>query len=171
MKIDPREIRLLVRIATQRTGRPLHDEDLEQEVTLKAVEAFRKQFEVRHPRAFLRKIVCDTVRDHWRRRRRDEELNAIDEMHFAESPCFEERLDMQRRLALLRAGLAQLDAGKRTTLDLFYVEERPVSEIAQIQKKSVSAVKMELLRARRLLAVILRDLGEGKRGTSGASRR
>jgi RNA polymerase sigma-70 factor (ECF subfamily) len=169
MKIDPCEIRLLVRIATQRTGRPLHDEDLEQDVTLKAVEAFRKQFEVRHPRAFLRKIVCDTVRDHWRRRRRAE-LNVIDEMHFAESPCFEERLDMQRRLALLRAGLAQLDPGKRTTLDLFYVEERPVSEIARMQKKSVSAVKMELLRARRLLAGIVRELAEGKLGRNGASR-
>ena len=70
MNIDPCEIRLLVRIATQRTGRPLHDEDLEQDATLKAVEAFRKQFDVRYPRAFLRKIVGDTVRDHWRRRRR-----------------------------------------------------------------------------------------------------
>jgi RNA polymerase sigma factor (sigma-70 family) len=170
MNIDPCEIRLLVRIATQRTGRPLHDEDLEQDATLKAVEAFRKQFEVRHPRAFLRKIVCDAVRDHWRRRRRAEGLNEIDEVHFAESPCFEERLDMQRRLALLRAGLAQLDAGKRTTLDLFYIEERPVSEIARLQKKSISAVKMELLRSRRLLAGILEALGDGKRGGGGASR-
>lgn len=170
MNIDPCEIRLLIRIATQRTGRPLHDEDLEQDATLKAVEAFRKQFEVRHPRAFLRKIVGDTVRDHWRRRRPAEELNAIDEMHFAESPCFEERLDQQRRLALLRAGLAQLDAGKRTTLDLFYVEERRVSEIARLQKKSVSAVKMELLRARRLLAGILRELAERKCGGNGVPR-
>ena len=170
MYIDPCEIRLLVRIATQRTGRPLHDEDLEQDATLKAVEAFRKQFEVRHPRAFLRKIVCDTVRDHWRRRRRAEDLNQIDEAHFAESPRFEEQLDMQRRLVLLRAGLDQLDAGKRTTLDLFYIEERPVSEIARLQKKSISAVKMELLRSRRLLAGILEAMGDGKRGRGGASR-
>jgi len=171
MNIDPCEIRLLIRIATQRTGRPLHDEDLEQDATLKAVEAFRKQFQVRHPRAFLRKIVCDTVRDHWRRRRSVEELSAIDEAHFAESPRFEERLDMERRLAMLRAGLAQLDAGKRTTLDLFYIEERPVSEIARLQKKSISAVKMELLRSRRLLADILRELAEGKRGPKGPARR
>ena len=171
MNIDPCEIRLLVRSATRRTGHPLHDEDLEQDATLKAVEAFRKQFEVRHPRAFLRKIVCDAVRDHWRRRRSAEDLNAIDEAYFAESPRFEERLDMERRLAMLRAGLAQLDAGKRSTLDLFYIEERPVSEIARLQKKSVSAVKMELLRSRRLLAGILRELAEGKRGPKGPARR
>jgi DNA-directed RNA polymerase specialized sigma24 family protein len=42
------------------------------------------------------------------------------------------------------------------------VEERPVAEIALLQNKSVSAVKMELLRARRLLAEILRDLSEKK---------
>ena len=168
MIIDPCEIRLLVRIATQRTGRPLHDEDLEQDATLNAVEAFRKQFEVRYPHAFLRKIVCDTVRDHWRRRRPAEDLNTIDEARFVESPRPEENLDMQRRLASLRRGLAQLDAGKRTTLDLYYVEERSIAEIAELQKKSVSAVKMELLRSRRLLAEFVRNSGEKKAAPNGA---
>jgi RNA polymerase sigma-70 factor, ECF subfamily len=157
MNIDPCEIRLLVRIATQRTGKPLHDEDLEQDATLKAVEAFRKQFEVRHPHAFLRKIVCDAVRDYWRRRRPAEDLNAIDEARFVESPHLEESLDRQRRLDQLRRGLAQLDAKKRTTLDLYYIEERSIAEIALLQKKSASAVKMELLRSRRLLAEFVRN--------------
>ena len=76
---------------------------------------------------------------------------------------------MQRRVTLLRRGLAQLDAGKRTTLDLFYVEECPVAEIARLQKKSVSAVKMELLRARRLLAKIVRGLADRQGGASGAA--
>jgi len=166
MDIDPIEIRMLIRIATQRTGRPLHDEDLEQDATLKAVEAFRKQYEVRFPKAFLRKIVCDTVRDHWRRRRPAEDLNTIHEGQFAECPRFEEMLDMQRRVTLLRLGLAQLDAAKRTTLTLFYVEECPVAEIARLQKKSISAVKMELLRARRLLAKIVRGLADRQGGAS-----
>ena len=157
MNFDPCEIRSLVRLATQRTGRPCHDEDLEQDATLKAVEAFRKQFEVRYPRAFLRKIVCDTVRDHWRRRRPAEDLNSVVETR-AESPRLEERLDAERRLDLLRRGLAQLDTAKRSMLDLYYVEERTVAEIAGLQKRSVSAVKMELFRARRLLAVIVRRL-------------
>ena len=170
MNIDLCEIRLLVRIATQRTGPPLHDEDLEQDATLKAVEAFRKQLEVRYPRAFLRKIVVDTVRDHWRRRRQVEDLNAIDEKHIAEPAGLEERLDLQRRVALLQDGLAQLDAEKRTILDLFYVQECRVSEIARLQKRSVSAVKMELMRTRRLLAGILRDLGDRKRRGAGPSR-
>jgi RNA polymerase sigma factor (sigma-70 family) len=169
MNIDPIEVRMLVRIATQRTGRPLHDEDLEQDATLRAVEAFQKQFEVRYPHALLRKIVCDTVRDHWRRRRPSEDLNTVDDKHLSECPSFEERLDMQRRIALLRQGLDRLDSGKRTTLDLFYMEEWPVSEIARLQNKSISAVKMELLRARRLLAKILRTLGDRQGGGDAGS--
>jgi RNA polymerase sigma factor (sigma-70 family) len=163
MNFDPVEIRLLIRIATIRTGSALHDEDLAQDITLKAVEAFQKQFEVRYPRALLRKIVCDTVRDHWRRRRPQEDLTAIDERNLAESPCLEEELDRQRRVELLHRGLARLDSAKRTTLDLFYVEERPVAEIAKLQQRSVSAVKMELLRSRRLLAEIVQRLGEKER--------
>jgi len=167
MNIDPCEIRLLVRIATQRTGRPLHDEDLEQDATLRAVEAFRKQFEVRYPHAFLRKIVCDAVRDYWRRRRPPEDLYSLEEGRFAESPRLEEKLDMQRRIDRLRRGLARLDAGKRTTLDLYYVEELSIAEIAQFQKKSISAVKMELLRSRRLLAEFVRNAGEKKPSRNG----
>src|SRR5262245_10215049 len=166
MNFDPIEIRLLIRMATMRTGLPLHDEDLAQDVTLRAVAAFRKQLEVRYPRALLRKIVGDTVRDHWRRRRPEEDLNAVDERDLAELPCLEEKLDRQRRVDLLHRGLARLDAAKRTTLDLFYLEERPVAEIARLQKRSISAVKMELMRARRLLAEIVQQLAGTKRACS-----
>jgi RNA polymerase sigma factor (sigma-70 family) len=158
MKIDPCEIELLVRIATQRTGRPVHDEDLHQEATLNVVEAFQKQIEIKYPRALQRKIVWDTVCDYWRRRRTSEDLEAVDERCFAESPRFEERLDAKRRLDLLRHALTQLDVGKRTTLDLFYMQEWSIAEIARQQKKSPSAVKMELLRTRRLLARIVGDI-------------
>ena len=156
MKIDPSEIQLFVRIATQRTGRPVHDEDLQQDATLKVVEAFRKQLEIKYPRALLWKIVSDTVSDYWRRRRQPEDLEAIDERCLAESPRFEEGLDAKRRLDSLRHALASLDAAKRTTLDLFYMQECSISEIARLQKKSRSAVKMELHRARRELARIVR---------------
>ena len=155
MKIDPCEIQLFVRIATQRTGPPVHDEDLHQDATLNVVEAFHKQLEIKYPRALLRKVVSDTVCDYWRRRRFAEELDTVDESCFAESPRFEEKLDSKRRLDLLRHALAQLDAGKRRTVDLFYMEEFSVAEIAQLLKKSPSAVKMELHRARRLLAAIM----------------
>jgi RNA polymerase sigma-70 factor, ECF subfamily len=164
MNIDPSEIRVLVRIATRRTGVPLNDEDLDQDATLKAVEAFRKQFEVRYPRAFLRKIVTDAVRDHWRKRRTTEELDAVDERHFAYIPDFEDALDRRSQAELLRRALDRLDNAKRTVVDLFYLEERSVAEIARIQRKSISAVKMDLLRARRLLVKIVEGFAKKGKG-------
>jgi RNA polymerase sigma factor (sigma-70 family) len=160
MVIDLFEVRAIVRSETKRTGVPLHDEDLEQDATLKAVEAFRRECVVRYPRAFLRKIVGDAVRDHWRRRRVGEDLDTVDEARVSVSPRFEEEMDGRRRVELLRRGLAALDTGRRATLEAFYVEECSVVEIAERQGKSVSAVKMELLRSRRLLAKVVRGLEE-----------
>lgn len=157
MHFDPSVIRTIVRSETRRTGTPLHDEDLEQDAALKACEAFQRQFEVRHPQAFLHKVVVDAVRDHWRRRRPFEDLEGLTETSLAVPPRLEERLDQQRRIDLIRQALRQLDAAKRSTLDLFYVEELSVADIAQMQQRSVSAVKMELLRARRLLGRMLRQ--------------
>ncbi len=158
MFIDLFEVRAIVRSETKRTGVPLRDEDLEQDATLKAVEAFRRDYEVRHPRAFLRKVVGDAVRDHWRRRRVAEALDTVGEAKISVAPRFEEEMDGKRRVELLRRGLAELDAVKRATLEAFYVEECPVIEIARRQGKSVSAVKMELLRARKKLGEIIRRM-------------
>jgi RNA polymerase sigma factor (sigma-70 family) len=155
MQFDPSVIRTIVRCETQRTGAPLHDEDLEQDAALKACEAFQRQFDVRHPRAFLHKVVVDAIRDHWRRRRPFRHLEGLNETLLAMPPRLDERLDQQRRIDLIRQALRQLDTAKRSTLELFYLEELSVADIALKQKRSVSAVKMELVRARRLLGRIL----------------
>lgn len=161
--VDLLEVRSIVRRETKRTGVPVRDEDLEQDASLKAVEAFRRECEVRYPRAFLRKIVGDTVRDYWRRRRVAEGLEAVEEWRFAEEPCFEEKMDRRRKVELLKRGLEELDAVKRATMEAYYVEECSVVEIAERQGKTVSAVKMELLRARKRLAEIVRGLEEKER--------
>jgi RNA polymerase sigma-70 factor (ECF subfamily) len=158
MNIDTEEIRFLIRRITQRTGAPVHDDDLTQDVTLKAVEACRKQREIRHPRAFLAKIVRDAVHDYWRRRRVIFDISTIDESRFAELPNFELDLDRRRRVALLRKALLQMEAPKRATLELYYDNDFSISEISLIQGKSESAVKTELMRTRRALAERVQEL-------------
>jgi RNA polymerase sigma factor (sigma-70 family) len=148
------EIRTLIHVTTQRTGRPVHDEDLEQEVALHALEAFRRLEEVTHPRALLTKIVRDTVRDHWRRQRPSENLEDIDDRFISQPPAFESNLDHERRVQMLRDALTRLPADKRALLDLFYAGDHSIGEIARMQGRSVSAVKMELSRSRRLLTKI-----------------
>src|SRR5262245_9362322 len=158
MIFDPAQIRTLIHVATKRTGTPVHDEDLEQEIVLHALEAFRRLEEVIYPRALLMKIVHDAVRDHWRRRRSCEDLDGLDERFVAHTPSLESDLDRERRIVLLRRALERLPASKRTLLELFYVHGHSIPEIARIQGRSISAVKMELARSRHLLARIMRTL-------------
>ena len=155
MNFDPAEIRILIRVATKRTGAPVHDEDLEQDVALRALEAFHRLDRILHPRALLTKIVYDAVRDHWRRRRSCEDLDDVDERFIAYRPPMESDLDRERRVALLRIALEHLPAAKRTLLELFYLQECSIPHIARLQARSVSAVKMELLRSRQSLARII----------------
>ena len=154
----PSEIRTLIHVATKRTGTPVHDEDLEQDIALHVLEAFQRLNEVTHPRALLIKIVRDAVRDHWRRRRSSEELDAVDERFISHVPAFESSLDQQRRLELLHRALNKLAPAKRTLLELFYLNDYSIPEIAALQKRSISAVKMELARSRRSLSRIFHSM-------------
>ena len=162
MKINPVEIRTMVHIATSRTGTPIHDEDLEQDVALHAVEASLRIGHITHPRALLMKIVHDTVREHWRRRRPCEDLENIDTRFVAQIPTFETDIDVQRQIELLHRALDLLPAPKRKLLELFYLHDCSVSEIAALNGKSISAIKMELLRSRQTLGRIVRSLATKK---------
>ena len=162
MNLNPVEIRALIHVITKCTGSPLHDEDLEQDVALQALEAVRRLEHVTHPRALLMKIVRDRVRDYWRRRRPLENVDSIDERFVAHMPEFETDLDCRRRLELLRRALDRLSESKRLVLDLFYLRDYSIQQIAEIQNRSISAVKMDLVRSRRSLAQIVRFLANKK---------
>ena len=162
MNFNLTDIRTMVHVATKRTGTPFRDEDLEQDVALHALAAFRRLGHVAHPRGLLMKIVHDTVRDYWRRRRLSEDLDSVDERFVSEIPDFELDLDLRRRLALLKRALDCLPAHKRTLLELFYNHDRSIPEIAQLRGRSVSAIKMELLRSRQALARIVHLLAAKK---------
>src|SRR5687767_1140157 len=115
MNFSLTDIRTMVHFATKRTGTPIRDEDLEQEVALHALAAFRRLGHVAHPRGLLMKIVHDTVRDYWRRRHvsEDLDLDSVDERFISQPPDFELALDLRRRLARLDRALCFLPPPKR----------------------------------------------------------
>ena len=155
MVVNPLDVRGLIRLATTRTGDALYDDDLTQEASMRAVEAFRRG-PVQHPRGFLMKVVSDTVRDHWKKRRRSaEEVGEFDEKLLSVCPDFEAQIDRRRRIEKVRMALDQLPPDKRRILMLFYEGEMSVPEIARLEECSPSAVKMQLLRGRRQLAKLL----------------
>jgi RNA polymerase sigma-70 factor (ECF subfamily) len=158
MNFNPADIRIMLYAATRRTGTPVRDEDLEQDIALHAVCAFRRLGQVSHPRALLMKIVHDAVRDHWRRRQSFTTLDSIEERFIAKRPEFECEIDLRRRLALLERAMNSLPPHRRHLIDLFYNHDHSVTEIAAIHGKSVSAIKMELRRSRVALARIVRRM-------------
>jgi RNA polymerase sigma factor (sigma-70 family) len=162
MKITPADIRTLVHIETRKTGMPVHDEDLEQDIAVRALEAVNRLRSITHPKALLRKIVHDTVRDHWRRRRPCEELSEIDERFLAHMPELESDVDRRRRVDLLHRAIEQLPVSKRALIELFYIQDLSISQIAGLQQRSVPAVKMDLARSRRSLARIVRSSANKK---------
>jgi RNA polymerase sigma factor (sigma-70 family) len=162
MYFDLADIRTMLHAVTRRTGTPIRDEDLEQEIALHALSAFRRLGHVSHPRGLLMKIVHDEVRTHWRRRHSFTDLDAIDERFIARAPEFEVEIDLRRRLDLLDRALNRLTPDRRRLMDLFYKRGCSISEIAELQSKSVSAVKMELRRSRQALARMIRLLAINK---------
>ena len=160
MNFSLADIRTMLRLVTRHTGTPMRDEDLEQEIALHALSAFRRLGHVSHPRALLMKIVQDKVRDHWRRRHSFDHLDSVDERLITRSPDLELTIDIRRRLDLLDCALTRLPSEKRMLMELFYEHEHSIPEIAKLRNKSVSAVKMELRRSRQALARIIRMLAK-----------
>lgn len=153
--LDRQFVRSLIRFETLRTGSALHDEDLEQDVLLRLFLACRRVGFIQYPQAFAAKVVRDIVHDHWRSRRTLFNLDLIPENLLSYRPQIDERIDYDRNLELLEHSLDRLSQPKRETIELFYLSEYSVGDIAQLHCCSPSAVKMTLMRTRQELQRIL----------------
>ena len=122
-------------------------EDLAQEALLKGVRAFQRNH-VEHPSAFFTKIVRDTVSGHWRRERVWLPLESIDPRKHNHVLHIEERIDLDKRIEQMREALRHLSHHERQLIHLFYGEGLSLGQLSAMSGKSISALKMTLLRAR-----------------------
>jgi RNA polymerase sigma factor (sigma-70 family) len=137
------------------------DRDLEQEVFLRVLEAFRRRSEIRYPHALMRKIARDTIVDSWRSRARVPTANPDGTPEWSTQGMvdIEGNMDRERRLDLLRESILDLGCDIRGPVYLFYVEQYPIAAIARLFGKSPSAVKMALHRGRKRLGKMLGNPG------------
>jgi RNA polymerase sigma factor (sigma-70 family) len=135
------------------------DPDLEQDVFLRVLEAFRQRPRVQSPFGLMRKIVHDTIVDSWRARGKapSGDPGGLGESTLVETPRIEERLDRERDLRRLEESILNLGCDIRGPVYLYYVEEYPIRTIVRIFGKSPSAVKMALHRGRRQLGKMFRN--------------
>lgn len=99
-----------------------------------------------HEKAWLLRVAANRCRDLLRSRNRNEPMGP-DELRM----CVED----PESCGIVEA-LTSLPEKFRLVLTLYYVEERPVAEIAKIIGRTESAVKMRLQKGRRLLEEVYR---------------
>ena len=66
--------------------------------------------------------------------------------------------DSEEQLQRLSDAIEMLNADERALITLYYMNEKPVAEVASILGLTVSNVKIKLLRARKKLYLIMNDL-------------
>jgi RNA polymerase sigma factor (sigma-70 family) len=119
----------------------LHDQGAAEEVTqdafLRLYERWHSVAEVDHPSAWVRRVA---TRAAVKRARRARSSPATGPVHVSAS-------DAIPNIDLLRA-VAGLSAQQRAAVALYYLEDRPVAQVADLMGVSASTVKQHLHRAR-----------------------
>ncbi len=122
-------------------------EDITQEAFLQLLRHWRKVSRYERPGAWVRRVAIRLATRHVRRERMRTSLEADRVPPPVGSPV---------DIDLMRA-IAQLPPQHRAAVVLFYFEDRPVAEIADLMQCPPSSAKVWLHRARQRLAEILRE--------------
>ncbi len=95
----------------------------------------------------VRRVALDWRRAHGRRVAREQRYGR-EVLHDA-TPAATRRIDVERRLALLRAALDSLTPRQREVFDMIELQGMDGGDVAQIMGLSASTARVHLLRARR----------------------
>jgi RNA polymerase sigma factor (sigma-70 family) len=132
----------------------LHDQGRAEEVTqdafLRLYERWRGVVGIDHPEAWVRQVAVRLAIKQAKRNRTQLVVTLPDQ-----SAAFDQRPDVD-----LARAVASLPAQQRAAVALFYLEDRPVDEVAQLLGVSTSTAKQHLHRARSRLAELLAETRE-----------
>jgi RNA polymerase sigma-70 factor (ECF subfamily) len=127
----------------------LHDRGRAEEVTqdafLKLYERWRGVVRLDHPEAWVRKVA---VRAAIRQAKRNRSMRPVAEAGDEGAPDLLPDMDLAR-------AVSALPPRQRAAVALYYLEDRPVEEVADLMDVSTSTVKQHLHRARAHLADVL----------------
>lgn len=150
----------LVRLATTLVG-PVAAHDVVQEAWLGVYQGFARLQDPERFRPWVFQVVANKCRDWVRRRSR--ERRGIERLR-AEPVALTTAVDAPiedpaRQHAALRSALAELPPEHRATLELYYLEELGVADIARTLGTAPGTVKSRLFYARRKCRAALERAG------------
>ena len=128
-----------------RCGRKALAEDLTSETFLAAVDAVRRDDVRTLSVPWIVGVARHKLVDHWRRLGRDERsLRAVAD----DAPSLDDPWDAQLDLVRAHQTLERLGAHHRAALTLRYIDDLPVSQVAELLERTVHATEALLVRAR-----------------------
>lgn len=109
-------------------------------------------------RTWILTIAQNSVIDHWRRKSREEVVTDLQEVknEFAISP--EELLISKQQQQHIINTIASLDSNYRRIVELRFFEEKSIKEIAEELNISVANTKVRIMRAKKILAELLKNI-------------
>lgn len=123
---------------------------------LSKLDLFDPQFQFK---TWILTIAQNTVIDFWRKKNRENEdsNDSLDEVknQFAKSP--EELLISEEEQQKILQIIATLDAKNQDIIRLRFFEEKSIKEIAEELNLSVANTKVRIMRAKKVLAELLKD--------------
>ena len=132
-------------------------EELTQDVFMKAFEHLDSFYGESSFSTWVYRIAYNTAVSYLRKKKSVETV--IDEAFWntVSETEVDEALDddSEERVEQLQLALTQLSADERALVTLFYEEERPVQEVAEVLGLSVSNVKVKLHRVRKKLYILM----------------
>lgn len=140
------EYRQVLALAMVLTGSRVLAEDVAQDAFAAAFESWDG---LENPAGWVRSVVANKVRSGWRRV--DAERRAVERLDHPMVVGGEFPAETEEFWGLVRS----LPARQAQTIALFYLEDRPVSEIAEILGCGESTARVHLMRGRRRLAKLL----------------
>ena len=123
------------------------------------VLCFKKLTELKELKKFpnwLMKIAYSKAIDHVRKKHIPRtDLDAVDESHIKDEQTPLKNAIVENRKAIINRAINELEPVEASVITLYYIQDIPIKEIAEITGLTLSNVKVKLFRARHNLKVIL----------------
>ena len=136
----------LHRYCARMTGSVIDGEDVLQDALAKAIEAFPGAGPIAHPQGWLFRIAHNAALDFLRRRARQENIHADEDLDMIADPDSE--IDRRQAAAASLRTLMRLPVAQRNSVILMDVLGHSLEEIAVVLDGTVPAVKAALHRGR-----------------------
>jgi RNA polymerase sigma-70 factor (ECF subfamily) len=149
---------MIYRFVAVKVGRREEAEDITHQVFLSAWQNIKTYEHRGHPfSSWLYQIARNQVIDHYRAKRNDTPLDAVDPEAFATMASAEFEMPTKLEMETVRRALATMKPDYQDVIIMRFIEDLPIRETAEALDKSEGAIKLMQHRAIKELKRILKE--------------